>query len=114
VPDLDLDPAAIGGQILDAVRGAVGGDLPALSEFVQAQLAGIAEQTVLVAKGLAAGWIDTAEEKAHWAQTLKDMATEFAKTLRALVAITVEKAVNAVIGVLRQVIEGAAGVALPF
>jgi len=113
MPQIDIDVAALGDDILNAVRGVVDDDLPTLSDFVKNQLAGIAEQTALVAKGIADGWIDTEEERAHWAKTLKDMATEFAKTLRALVVITVEKAVNAIIAVLRGAVEATVGVALP-
>ena len=114
MPNVNIDPTRLGDDILDAVRGVIDGDLPELRDFVTDQLDGIAEQTVLVAKGVAAGWIDTEEERAHWAKTLKDMATEFAKTLRALVVIAIEKAVNAIIGVLQGAIKAAVGVALPF
>jgi hypothetical protein len=112
--DGKIDIAKLGSDILVAVRGVIDKDVPALGDFAKAQLEAIAEQTALIAKGMAAGWIDTEEEKKHWADTLKDMATEFVKTLRALVVITIEKTVNAIIGVLRTALQAAVGAALPF
>jgi predicted GTPase len=109
-----IEIAQLGDDILNAVKGVVGKDLPALGDFAKAQLEAIAEQTALIAKGIAAGWIDTEAEKQHWADTLKDMATEFAKTLRALIVITIEKTVNAIINVIKTTVQAAVGVALPF
>lgn len=101
-------------DIVKAIKGVIDTDLPTLNVFVKAQLEGIAEQAALVAKGLAVGWIDTDEERKHWAETLRHMAIEFARTLRALVVIVVEKAVNAVIGVFQALFQRAASAALPF
>jgi hypothetical protein len=112
--NINLNPKEIAKDILDAVKGVIDGDVPELRDFARTQLEAIAEQTVLVAKGLAVGWIDTEEEKAHWAKTLKDMTTEFVKTLRALVMLTLEKAINAVLGVLNKVFETAVNAVLPF
>jgi predicted GTPase len=112
MPDVDVN--ALGTDILAAVRGVVDEDIPELKQFVRDQLEGIAHTTALVAKGLVNGWIDTDEERQHWAATLKSLALEFAKTLRALVILTIERVVNAVIGVVRAVLQAAAGTALPF
>lgn len=101
-------------DIVDAVKGVVQSDLPTLNDFVKAQLEGMAEQAALVAKGLAVGWIDTDEERRHWADTLRHMAVEFARTLRALVVIVVEKAINAVIAVFQSLFQRVAGAVLPF
>lgn len=110
----NLNAEEIAEKILGAIKGAIDGDLPELRDFAKHQLEGLAEQTLLVAKGLANGWIDTEEEKAQWAKTLKDMATEFAKTLRALAVILIEKAVNAVLEVLNGLFLSAARTVLPF
>ncbi len=111
---LDLSVPTLVGDILAAVRTVIDEDLPALRDFARHQAEAIAEQTALIAKGIERGWIETAEERRHWAATVRAMAVELAKTLRALVVITIEKAVNAILGVLEGALRRAVGVSLPF
>lgn len=45
--------------------------------------------------------------------SLGEMTLDFAKTLRGLMMVTIEKVWNAVVGVIAKCIEAATGVALP-
>ena len=70
-----------------------------------------------------ARWIAEAEARGEFADdpklrdwfltNLDDVARNFARTLRGLLAITIEKVWNAVVNVLWQVVEAAAGFRLP-
>lgn len=112
--DSAIDIAQLGTDILGAVQGVIEDDLPQFRNFVRLQLEGLAEQAALVAKGLAAGWIDTEDERKHWADTLRHMTREFLRTIRALVVITVERALNAIIEVFQRLFERTAGTLIPF
>ena len=87
-------------------------DVTTLRGFSERQVKAIAQQTKLVAAGIASGQI-TEETREFFLDSLEDMALNFAKTLRGLLMVTVEKVWNALVGVLWKAIGAATGIALP-
>ena len=87
-------------------------DVTTFRGFSERQVKAIAQQTKLVAAGIASGQI-TEETREFFLDSLEDMALNFAKTLRGLVMVTVEKVWNAVVGVIWKAIAAATGTALP-
>lgn len=96
----DMKTAAT--QILDK-------DVTKLRGFSERQVKAIAQQTELVAVGIASGQI-TEETREFFLDSIEDMALNFAETLRGLVMVTIEKVWNAVVGVLWEAIEAATGI----
>ena len=72
----------------------------------------IAQQATLVAAGIASGQI-TSETQEFFLDSLEDMALSFAKTLRGLLTVTIEKVWNAIVGVLWNAISKAVNLTLP-
>ena len=87
-------------------------DVSTLRGFSERQVKAIAQQAKLVAAGIASGQI-TEETREFFLDSLEDMALNFAKTLRGLLMVTVEKVWNAVVGVIWKAIASATGIALP-
>ena len=87
-------------------------DVTTLRGFSERQVTALAQQTKLIAAGIASGQI-TEETREFFLDSLEDMALNFAKTLRGLLMVTVEKVWNAVVGVIWKAIAGATGIALP-
>jgi hypothetical protein len=86
-------------------------DVAALRGFSARQLQAIAHQADLVATGIAEGSI-TKETREFFLDSLEDMAYSFAKTLRGLLLVTIEKVWNAIVGVLWTAISKVTGLAL--
>ena len=86
-------------------------DVSTFRGFSERQLQAIAKQTEFVARGIASGEI-TSETKDFFLDSLEDMALNFAKTLRGLVLVTVEKVWNALVGVIWKAISTATGLTL--
>ena len=84
-------------------------DVTALRGFSERQLKALAKQTELIAKGIASGDIDK-ELRDFFLDSLEDMTLNFAKTLRGLLMVTIEKVWNAIIGVLWGAISTATGI----
>lgn len=87
-------------------------DVTTFRGFSERQIKAIAQQTKLVAAGIANGQI-TEETREFFLDSLEDMALNFAKTLRGLLMVTIEKVWNAVVGVIWKAIASATGIALP-
>lgn len=87
-------------------------DVTTFRGFSERQLKAIAQQADLVAIGIATGQI-TEETEQFFLDSLEDMALSFAKTLRGLLMVTIEKVWNAIVGVLWNAISKAANVMLP-
>jgi hypothetical protein len=87
-------------------------DVSTLRGFSERQLKAIAQQAKLVAAGIAKKQI-TEETREFFLDSLEDMALNFAKTLRGLLMVTVEKVWNAVVGVIWSAISKATGLVLP-
>ena len=86
-------------------------DVSTFRGFSERQLQAIAKQTEFVARGIASGEI-TSETKDFFLDGLEDMALNFAKTLRGLVLVTVEKVWNTLVGVIWKAISTATGLTL--
>jgi hypothetical protein len=95
-----------------AASGVLNADVSTFRGFSERQLKAIAQQAELVATGIATKQI-TEETEQFFLDSLEDMALSFAKTLRGLIMVTVEKVWNAIVGVLWNAISKAAGVVLP-
>ncbi len=88
-------------------------DVTTLRGFSERQVKAIAQQAAFVELGIRTGQI-TDETKDFFLDGLEDMALNFAKTLRGLLMVTIEKVWNAVVGVLWTAIrESIPGIVLP-
>lgn len=87
-------------------------DVSTLRGFSERQLKAIAQQARLVASGIATRQI-TEETREFFLDSLEDMALSFAKTLRGLLMVTIEKVWNAVVGAIWDAISKATGLVLP-
>ena len=105
VSDLVNDIKTAATQILEK-------DITSLRGFSERQVKAIAQQAELVATGIATGEI-TDETRDFFLDSLEDMALNFAKTLRGLLLVTIEKVWNAIVGVIWKAISSATGIALP-
>lgn len=108
----ELDPTALTKDIVGAATGALGKDVSTIEGFAQSQVAAIAHQASLVAKGIADGSIGQ-DLREYFLDNLKQMATSFANTLIGLVEVAIEKLINAIVGAIWDAIGKAAGIALP-
>jgi len=86
-------------------------DVTTVRGFSERQLKAIAQQAKFVAKGIAAKEI-TEETREFFLDGLEDMALSFAKTLRGLLMVTIEKVWNAVVGVIWNAIAKATNLTL--
>ena len=99
-------------EIKAAATAVLDKDVTTLRGFSDRQVKAIAQQTQLVATGIASGQI-TEETREFFLDSLEDMALNFAKTLRGLLMVTVEKVWNAVVGVIWKTIDAATGIGMP-
>lgn len=95
-----------------AASGILKADVSTFRGYSERQVKAIAQQAAFVATGIATRQI-TKETEQFFLDSLEDMALSFAKTLRGLLMVTIEKVWNAVIGVLWNAISKAANVILP-
>lgn len=107
---LDLDQLVTDMQT--AATGVLQADVTTLRGFTQQQLKAIAQQAELVSTGILTKQI-TSETQQFFLDGLEDMALSFAKTLRGLLMVTIEKVWNAVVGVLWTAISKATNLVLP-
>ena len=108
----EIDVSKLVGDMKTAASEVLEKDVTTLRGFSERQVKAIAQQTKLVAAGIASGQI-TEETREFFLDSLEDMALNFAKTLRGLLMVTVEKVWNAVVGVIWKTIATATGIALP-
>lgn len=112
MPTKEIDIDTLINDIKAAASDVVQKDVSTLRGFSERQVKAIAQQTALVAQGIASGQI-TDETKDFFLDSLEDMARNFANTLRGLMMVTIEKVWNAVIGVIWKAIEGVTGLVIP-
>lgn len=102
-------------QLITDMKGAVSQvinqDVTVLRGFSERQLKALAKQGELIAAGVVSGDIDE-DLRDFFLDSLEDMALNFAKTLRGLLMVTIEKVWNAIIGVLWKAISSATGINL--
>lgn len=100
---LDVDELVNG--ILNAATEAVDDGISKLSAFSKDYARDIAEYSAVIAKGAKpGGWIDD-DDLPIWIKSLKKMVREFARMVAALIAITVENVINAVLRVIKSAVE---------
>jgi hypothetical protein len=104
VNQLVTDIKAAATQVIDQ-------DVTELRGFSDRQVKALALQAELIAKGVISGDIDE-DLRDFFLDSLEDMALNFAKTLRGLLMVTIEKVWNAVVGVLWGAIQSATGIGL--
>lgn len=107
-----IDVSVLISDMKDAVTQVLDKDVTTLRGFSERQIKAIAQQAELVSIGIASGGI-TEETQDFFLDSIEDMALNFAKTLRGLLMVTIEKVWNAIVGVIWKAIEAAAGISLP-
>ena len=107
-----IDISELANNMKNAASSVLHKDVSTLRGFSDRQIKAIAQQTELVALGIASGQI-TEETREFFLDSLEDMVLNFAKTLRGLLMVTIEKVWNAVVGVIWKSFEAATGIALP-
>jgi len=107
-----LDISKLVTDMKDAASTVLMTDVSTFRGFSERQLEAIATQSAFVAAGIASGQI-TAETRDFFLDGIEDMTLSFAKTLRGLILVTIEKVWNAVVGVIWKAISTATGLALP-
>ena len=108
----EINVAELIEDIKSAATEVLNKDVSTLRGFSERQIKAMAQQTSLLAKGVASGEI-TEDTREFFLDSLEDMALSFAKTLRGLLMVTIEKVWNAVVGVIWKSIEAVTGIALP-
>lgn len=106
-----IDTAQLINDMKDAATGILNKDVTTLRGFSERQITAIAQQSELVALGIASGQI-TEETREFFLDSIEDMALNFAKTLRGLLMVTIEKVWNALVDVIWKAIEAATGLNL--
>ena len=95
----------------EAASQVINQDVSVLRGFSERQLKALAKQAELIAKGVLSGDIDD-DLRDFFLDSLEDMALNFAKTLRGLLMVTIEKVWNALVGVLLGAVSAATGIDL--
>lgn len=109
---MSIELEALVTSMKDAASDVLEKDVTTIRGFAERQLKAIGQQTILVQTGIAAGQI-TEETRDFFLDGIEDMVMNFARTLRGLVLVTIEKVWNAIVGVLWKAINSATGLALP-
>jgi hypothetical protein len=109
---MTLDTNQLKDDIKNIISGILNKDITAVRGFSNRQLEGIANQTSLIASGIASGEI-TPATRDFFLDQLVELAHNFVNTLVGLIITTIEKLWNAVVSVLWTAISKATGVQLP-
>lgn len=99
-------------DIKDAATGVLNDDITSIRGFSERQVKALAQHAQLVATGIATGGI-TDETRDYFLDGIEDMVMNFARTLRGLMLVTIEKVWNAIVGVVWRSISAATSIALP-
>jgi hypothetical protein len=108
---MSIDVNQLMEDMKNAASQVINQDVAVLRGFSERQLKALAKQAELIAKGVVSGDIDD-DLRDFFLDSLEDMALNFAKTLRGLLMVTIEKVWNAVVGVLWGAISAATGIDL--
>ncbi len=106
---IDFDLEQLVDDMKKAATEVINQDVTELRGFSERQLTALAKQAELIATGFASGDIDE-DLRDFFLDSLEDMALNFAKTLRGLLMVTIEKVWNAIVGVLWGAISRATGI----
>jgi hypothetical protein len=108
---MPIDIEKLINDIKDAASQVINQDVTTLRGFSERQLKALAKQAELIATGFVSGDIDE-DLRDFFLDSLEDMALNFAKTLRGLLMVTIEKVWNAIVGVLWSAIGSATGISI--
>ena len=95
----------------EAASQVINQDVTELRGFSERQLKALAKQAELISKGVVTRDIDE-DLRDFFLDSLEDMALNFAKTLRGLLMVTIEKVWNALVGILWGAISTVTGIDL--
>lgn len=110
LPTADEFLAALNSTVLPIIQK----DGAAISAFGKRQLEALRDQVILVAEGVAAGDYKGRQKLLdHHLHMLNVLAQNFALTCAGLAVITIERVWNALVGVIWDMLDRAAGFALP-
>jgi hypothetical protein len=111
-----FDVDQLGAKIINALNESLEGDIMVFVAFADRQARGLAKQAAWIAEATLNGEL-TAEDREWFLENLKELSTNFARTVVALTLLTIEKAWNAIVGTLWEAINGtisaAIGIVLP-
>lgn len=107
-----FDLGELSADLVAAASDAVHTDVSAISGFSQTQVALLSKQAAWISEAAALGEIDGALLD-FFLDNLAELARNFVKVLQGLTTIAIERAWNAVVGVLWTAIGTAAGITLP-
>ena len=108
---MSLDINKLTSAIKNAATQVINQDVSELRGFSNRQVTALAKQANLISAGIISGDIDE-DLQDFFLDSLEDMALNFAKTLRGLLMVTIEKVWNAVVGVIWGAIGQATGITL--
>lgn len=108
---IGFDPDQVVKSILAALSGVLTEDIKNHVEFAERQSKALAMQAAWIAEETATGTL-SAEDRDWFLKDLARLAENFAREIAALTVPTVEKAWNAVVGVLWSAINGAVSAVL--
>ncbi len=109
-----FDPADIGTQIIAAVNNVLQADVTNYVAFAKRQADQLAQQAAWIAQGTITGEFKDEQDRDWFLQNLQTLTKNFAHTIAGLTILTIEKAWNAIVGVLWKAINGAiAGAGIP-
>jgi hypothetical protein len=109
---MSIDVKDLADDITRAASDVIETDVRMIRTFSERQVEALAQQAAFVAEGIVSGTI-TDSTSEFFLDELEHMAESFAKTLVRMNSVLIEKVWNAVVGVIWQAIERAAGIALP-
>ena len=107
-----IDLGKLVSEMQAAATAVIRQDVATLGGFSAQQLQAIAQQAILVSRGIADGTI-TGETRDFFLDNLKEMVRSFVNVLVGLAIVVVEQTWNAIVGVLWAAIGKATGLALP-
>lgn len=108
---MSIDINQLMADMKEAASKVINQDVTVLRGFSERQLKALAKQAELIAKGVVTGDIDE-DLRDFFLDSLENMALNFAKTLRGLLMVTIEKVWNALVGILWGAISTATGIDL--
>lgn len=108
---MSIDINQLVADMKDAASQVISQDVSILRGFSERQLKALAKQAELIAQGIVSKDIDD-DLRDFFLDSLEDMALNFAKTLRGLLMVTIEKVWNAIVGVLWGAISAATSIDL--
>ncbi|WP_444884257.1 hypothetical protein [Microbulbifer sp. PSTR4-B] len=108
---MSLDVTQLISDIKDAASTVIEHDITEIRGFSERQLSALALQAKLIAKAIVENEIGE-DLRDYFLDSIEDMALNFARTLRGLLAVTIEKIWNAVVGVIWTALEACTGISL--